>query len=84
MPGRGGDMEVTVSLFGNLGHYLPEGGNRNFFTRNLPDGATVDDLLKDLDLQGRMVVVVNGGVAEGGRVLKANDAVSIFRPSGGG
>jgi sulfur carrier protein ThiS len=77
-------MEVSVNLFGNLGHYLPEGGNRNFFTRNLPDGATVGELLKDLNLQGTFVVVVNGGVADVGQVLKANDAVSVFRPSGGG
>jgi sulfur carrier protein ThiS len=77
-------VEVTVSLFGNLGHYLPEGGNRNFFTRVLPEGTTVGELLKELSLQGRVVVVVNGGVAEEAQVLKANDAVSIFRPAGGG
>lgn len=77
-------MEVTVSLFGNLGHYLPEGGNRNFFTRVLPDGATVSDLLEELSLQGRVVVVVNGGAADEAQALQANDAVSIFRPSGGG
>ena len=77
-------MEVSVNLFGNLGHYLPEGGNRNFFTRSLPDGTTVGELLKELNLQGAFVVVVNGGVADVGRVLKANDAVSVFRPSGGG
>ena len=77
-------MEVSVNLFGNLGHYLPEGGNRNFFTRNLPDGAIVGELLKELNLQGTFVVVVNGGAADVGQVLKANDAVSVFRPSGGG
>ena len=77
-------MEVTVSLFGNLGHYVPEGGNRNFFTRDLPDGTTVGELLKALNLQGRVVVVVNGGVADEARALKANDEVSVFRPAGGG
>jgi sulfur carrier protein ThiS len=77
-------MEVSVSLFGNLGHYLPEGGNRSFFTRSLPDGTTVGELLKELNLPGMLVVVVNGGVADVGQVLKANDAVSVFRPSGGG
>ncbi len=77
-------MEVSVNLFGNLGHYLPEGGNRNFFTRNVPDGTTVGELLKELNLQGAFVVVVNGGVADVGQVLEANDAVSVFRPSGGG
>ncbi len=75
---------MSVNLFGNLGHYLPEGGNRNFFTSNLPDGTTVGELLKELNLQGAFVVVVNGGVADVGQVLEANDAVSVFRPSGGG
>ena len=77
-------MEVTVNLFGNLGHYLPAGGNRNFFTRSIPDGTTVGELLKELNFPGTVVVVVNGGVAEADHVLKANDAVSVFRPSGGG
>ena len=77
-------MEVTINLFSNLGHYLPEGGNRSFFTRDLPEGATVGELLGGLNLPGLVVVVVNGSVAETDQVLKANDAVSIFRPAGGG
>ena len=79
-------MEVTVNLFGNLGHYLTEGGNRNFFTKTLPDGSTVEQLLNELGLKGKVqvVVVVNGGVADASRVLEEKDAVSVFRPSGGG
>lgn len=79
-------MEVSVGLFGNLGHYLPEGGNRNSFTKVLPDGATVVDLLHELNLGGRIpvVVVVNGRAVDDAHVLKANDSVTIFRPSGGG
>jgi sulfur carrier protein ThiS len=79
-------MEVTVNLFGNLGHYMTEGGNRNFFTKSLPDGSTVEQLLDELGLQGKVqvVVVVNGGIADASRVLMGQDAVSVFRPSGGG
>ncbi len=79
-------MEVTVTLFGNLGYYLPEGGNRNFFTKTLPDGATVDELLKEINLLGKIpvVVIVNGAAADPNQVLEANDAVTIFRPSSGG
>lgn len=79
-------MEVVVNLFGNLGHYLTKDGNRNFFTKTLPDGSTVGHLLGELELQGKVevVVVVNGSVADSARVLKEKDAVSIFRPSGGG
>ena len=77
-------MEVTVNLFGNLAHYMPEGGNRNFFTRDLPEGTTVSELVKGLNLQGRVLVVVNGSVADEAQRLKAHDAVSIFRPAGGG
>jgi sulfur carrier protein ThiS len=79
-------MEITVNLFGNLGHYVTEGGNRNFFTKTLPEGSTVEQLLHELGLQGKVqvVVVVNGDVADAARVLKEKDAVSVFRPSGGG
>jgi sulfur carrier protein ThiS len=79
-------MEVNVTLFGNLGYYVPEEGNRNFFTKTLPEGATVEQLLREIKLPTDLsvLVVVNSGVVGNARALNANDAITIFRAAGGG
>jgi sulfur carrier protein ThiS len=79
-------MEVSVTLFGNLGYYVPAEGNRNFFTKTLPEQATVEQLLREIGLPADLgvVVIVNGGIVGNAQVLNANDAVTLFRASGGG
>ncbi|MGA3173350.1 MAG: MoaD/ThiS family protein [Syntrophorhabdales bacterium] len=79
-------MEVAVKLFGNLGHYLPKGGNRFSLSKALDDGATVEDLLRSLDIPGEVpvIVIVNGRRVEGFHVLSDGDEVNLFRPIGGG
>ena len=78
-------MEVEVKLFGNLGHYLPDGGNRFSFRQSLTEGATVQDMLKILKLTEEIpiIAIVNGMQVGKDHVLKEADEVSIFRPSGG-
>jgi sulfur carrier protein ThiS len=79
-------MEVEVKLFGNLGHYLPDGGNRFSFRQSLSEGATVQDMLAALKLPGEMsiIAIVNGMQVGKDHVLKDRDEVNVFRPSGGG
>ena len=79
-------MQVAVRLFGNLGHYLPEGGNRFSFTKSLDDGATVQEMLSRLSLPKELpvIVIVNGRRAEADYILKDGDEVNVLRPSGGG
>jgi sulfur carrier protein ThiS len=79
-------MEVEVKLFGNLGHYLPDGGNRFSFRQFLDEGATVQEMLKMLGLPEEMpiIAIVNGMQVGKGHVLKGGDEISVFRPSGGG
>lgn len=79
-------MEVEVRLFGNLGHYLPDGGNRFSFSLSLVDGATVHDMLRALKLPQEMsvIAIINGRQADRSHVLKNRDEVNVFRPSGGG
>jgi sulfur carrier protein ThiS len=79
-------MEVEIRLFGNLGHYLPDGGNRFAFRQSLDDGATVQDMLTALKLPPDMAIItiVNGMQVTTEHVLKDQDEVNIFRPSGGG
>jgi molybdopterin converting factor small subunit len=79
-------MEVKIKLFGNLGHYLPPGGNRTSLIRSFPDGTNVAEMLKEIGLAGKTVViaVVNNTAVDSGYVLKEGDEVSLLRPSGGG
>ncbi|MGD0486364.1 MAG: MoaD/ThiS family protein [Syntrophorhabdales bacterium] len=79
-------MHVAVRLFGNLGHYLPEGGNRFSFMKSLEDGTTVQEMLSSLSLPKELpvIVIVNGRRVEAECVLKDGDEVNVLRPSGGG
>ncbi len=79
-------MQVEVKLFGNLGHYLPDGGNRFSFRQPLAEGSTVHDMLAILKLPEEMAIIaiVNGMQVGKEHVLRDGDEVSIFRPSGGG
>ncbi len=79
-------MEVKIRLFGNLGHYLPPGGNRTSFTRSFPSGTSVWEMLQELGIAGKTVViaVVNNVAVDQSYPLKEGDEVSILRPSGGG
>jgi sulfur carrier protein ThiS len=79
-------MEVEIRLFGNLGHYLPEGGNRFSFSLSLVDGATVQEMLTALKLPEEMsiIAIINGRQADRNHVLRDRDEVNVFRPSGGG
>lgn len=79
-------MEVEVKLFGNLGHYLPDGGNRFSFTKHFDEKATVEQLLKELSLPESMpvLVMVNGRRADSQYVLRDRDEVVLFSPAEGG
>jgi sulfur carrier protein ThiS len=79
-------VQVAVRLFGNLGHYLPEGGNRFSFMKSLDDGTTVQKMLSRLSLPKELpvIVIVNGRRVEAECVLKDGDEVNVLRPSGGG
>jgi sulfur carrier protein ThiS len=79
-------VQVAVRLFGNLGHYLPEGGNRFSFMKSLDDGTTVREMMSGLGLPKElpMVVIVNGRRVETDHTLKDGDEVNVLRPSGGG
>jgi len=79
-------MQVEVRLFGNLGQYLPEGGDRFSFTKGIEGNATVEQLLKDLSLPENMpiLIMVNGTRRDRAYVLKDRDEVTLFSPAAGG
>jgi sulfur carrier protein ThiS len=75
-------MEIRVKLMGVLKPKSPADGKLE-----LPDGATIDDALRALDISAASVQVftVNGQlVRDRSRVLSANDELSVLPPVGGG
>jgi thiamine biosynthesis protein ThiS len=79
-------MKVRVRLFGTLGRRFPGYQHSQGMEIEIPDGATVKDLLARLDLQESRGVVV---IAEG-RILRADDRVQrgvpidVMQAMGGG
>ena len=64
-------MKVKVKLYGTLGLHIPEYKPLQGLDVEIPDGATVKDLLAHLEILDprRAAVIANG------RVLKADDKV---------
>lgn len=79
-------MVVEVKMFGNIGQYLPERGNRFSYTRHFDEKATVEQLLRELSLPEEMhvLVVVNGRRVDNQHVLRDRDEVILFSPAEGG
>jgi sulfur carrier protein ThiS len=79
-------MKVKVSLFGTLSQNFPDYQPSQGIEIEIPEGATVKDLLALLEISEARGAVV---IAEG-RVLKADDRlqcgvlVSIMQAIGGG
>jgi len=79
-------MLVRAKLFATLTRYLPGMLPGTPTEVELPEGATVADLLARLGVpsaEARMFFV-NGRVRPANWVLQANDEVAIFPPIGGG
>ena len=75
-------MEVRVKLMGMLRDRSPAGG-----VVQLPEGATVADLLQQLEIPARevMLVTVNGQHQRDHSVrLSPGDEVTVLPPVGGG
>lgn len=79
-------MKVTVKLFASFRRHLPPQAKGYAFEVSLPEGKTVDDLLKVLDLPAEVpkITLVNGEHVTGNRVLQEDEEVSIFPPLAGG
>lgn len=79
-------MKVCVKLYGNLRQRFPDYQHSQGKEVQLPEKATVEDLLATLDMTGSRGVVV---IVEG-RVLKVEDKirsgvpVSVFQSIKGG
>jgi sulfur carrier protein ThiS len=72
-------MHVHVQLFSRFRERLPPEA-RGQATIELPDNATVDDLLAHLDIAGRvhLIAVNEEPETDRGRALRDGDAVRVF------
>lgn len=79
-------ITVHVKLFATLRRYRPGLGLGEAFPGELPEGATVGDLVQQLGLPAEEVkiVFVNGLFRNLDHVLADGDELGIFPPVGGG
>ncbi len=77
-------MRVTVELQAYLEQYSPDG--QAVFEYTLPDGATVQTLVRQLSVPEEMasVIVLNGRSADFDDPLQDGDRVILIPPLSGG
>ncbi|HYB72389.1 MAG TPA: MoaD/ThiS family protein, partial [Candidatus Sulfotelmatobacter sp.] len=85
VPGIGA-MKVQVELYATLSKFLPPGAEGRKVAVELPEGATVGDLLKRLAIPGEMaaLLLVNGTHRPPETVLKDGETLAMFPPLAGG
>ena len=73
-------MEIQVRLFANLAEYGPPGARGGAACVELPEGATVRDLLARLRIpdEGPRLLLVNGHDVEASATLRAGDVVDVL------
>ncbi len=77
-------MRVRVELFLHLRRFGPPGAGSHEV--ELPEGATVADLLEQLGIPAgvRSIALVDGRLRSGGEALREGEAVTVFPPLEGG
>ncbi len=77
-------MRVTVELQAYLEQYSPDG--QAVFEYTLPDGATVQTLVRQLNVPEEMasVIVLNGRNSDFDDPLQDGDRVTLIPPLAGG
>ncbi|MHC1783681.1 MAG: MoaD/ThiS family protein [Anaerolineaceae bacterium] len=79
-------MQVTVKLFATLAGLRGDVKSGKPFEVDLPDSATVTDLINILQIPTDEIhiVFINNIIQEPASTLKDGDVVGIFPPVGGG
>jgi len=79
-------VKVEVHLTANLRVYLPAGTPRDNVILDVPDGATVDQVVDSLRVPPELerLTVVNGRDAVPEQRLCEGDVLSLFPPLAGG
>ena len=79
-------MQIKVKLYGTLGRNLPDHDPIDGLTCDLPDGASVLDLIERLGVPRKKVgiISVDGSLVKDSWVLTAGNFVRLYRPIFGG
>ncbi len=79
-------MQVTVTLYATLIRYHPEDKRNESFAVELPEGATVKDLLDKVGIKENEAkqVFIRHRSRPDDHPLEEGDKVAIFPPVGGG
>jgi molybdopterin synthase sulfur carrier subunit len=79
-------MRVTVRIYATLCRYVPGVFAGTPIEIELPNGATVADLIERVEIPAREVKIafVNGRTQSLDWLLKSGDEAGIFPPIGGG
>lgn len=79
-------MQVTVKLYATLRHYGRGQQAGTPFEIELPEQATIQDLIQQLKipLEETRITFVNGIIQETHWKLKNGDVIGMFPPIGGG
>lgn len=83
-------MRITIKLYAMLSKYLPPGAEHNASSLQMPDGASIDAVVVQLNLPRELVhlVLLNGVFVPPDRrpitILKEDDTVAIWPPVAGG
>ena len=79
-------MTVEVRLFATLAQFLPPGSRSGSAMVDVPDGATIADVVNYLGIPPGLdrVLLLNGSEAQPEQVVQSGDVVDIFPPLAGG
>ncbi|HET9925261.1 MAG TPA: MoaD/ThiS family protein [Methylomirabilota bacterium] len=79
-------MKVEVHLTATLRTYLPVGTAGDNIVLDLPEGATVDQVVHSLRIPSELerLTIVNGRDAAPDQPLSEGDVLSLFPPLAGG
>ncbi len=79
-------MKVLIKLFSVLRDYVPDYDPKKGIEAEVPEGATVTDLLNHLGIPMSKVPVVacNGRVLQPDDILHKDSTLHIFQPVAGG
>ena len=84
-------MKITFKLYATLQHLLPPGAVKNAVTIDVPDEASLNDIIDQFKVPRELahLVLINGvyqdcGNRDKSQVLKDNDVLAIWPPVAGG
>jgi molybdopterin converting factor small subunit len=79
-------MKIEVALYATLSKYLPPSAQNRKAVIEVPDRATVDDVLRQLDIprDNPNILLVNGKQASESTALQDGQTLSVFPPLAGG